>query len=169
MRFCLRPLAAFALAGVLVLPFHTAAEAQSRNQTRAYAGLALSFGPAEPLGAGVVVGVQSVRVNASDRLRGIDVNARYDFIRGFDRVSLAGLIGRRSGYLNLGAGMNPTSGDFFVTGAAQTRHLRAGVDYGVMSGTAGGYFEVNTLRRPDRYVPPAPPPVVVSVGGISAQ
>lgn len=157
MRIHIRYIALPLLAGALALPPAAGVEAQSRSSTRVYAGVALSFGAAADPGIGVVAGLRSTRVNASNRLRGIDANVRYDIRRGFDRVAVAGLIGRRNAYLNLGGGFDPSAGEVFVTGAAQTSHLRAGVDYGVMSGTAGGYFELNTLRRPGRYVP-APPP-----------
>jgi hypothetical protein len=157
MRFHFRhiriPILAFALATASV----SGVAAGSRSSTHVYAGVALSFGAAEQPGLGLVAGLRSTRVNASNRLLGIDANVRYDVQRGFDRAALAGLVGRRGAYLNLGGGFNPLSGEVFVTGAAQTRHLRAGVDYGVLSGAAGGYFELNTLRRPGRYVPPPPP------------
>jgi hypothetical protein len=155
MYFHFRYILAPALACVLALAPGTAAQAQSRNSTHIYAGVALSFSPVEQPGIGVLAGVRSTRVNASNRLRGIDANVRYDIQRGFDRVALSGLIGRRSAYINVGGGFNPLLGEAFVTGAAQTRHLRAGLDYGIMSGDSGGYFELNTLRRPGRYTPPA--------------
>jgi hypothetical protein len=154
MRFHFRYIAASTLACILALAPQIEAQAQSRNSTHVYAGIALSFGAAEQSGIGALVGLRSTRVNASNRLRGIDANARYDFRRGFDRVAVAGLIGRRNAYLNLGGGFDPLAGEVFVTGAAQARHLRAGVDYGLVTGAAGGYFELNTLDRPGRYVPP---------------
>ena len=153
-----RHMAVAALAGTVALALPAAAEAQSRTDLRIYAGIAVSFGPAEQPGFGAVVGVQSIRVSASNRLRGLDLNARYSFPTGFDRVALAGLIGRRGGYLNLGGGFNPTRGEIFVTGAAQMANLRAGLDYGVASATAGGYFELNSLSRPGRYRPPVQQP-----------
>ena len=158
MRFHFRYIVAPTLACVAALAPLADAQAQSRSSTHVYAGVALSFGAAEQAGIGAVAGLRSVRVNASNRLRGVDVNARYDFRRGFDRVALAGLVGRRSAYLNLGGGFDPIAGELFVTGAAQTRHLRAGVDYGLVTGASGGYFEANTLRRPGRYVPPRTAP-----------
>ncbi len=163
-----RPLSAMAFAGLvtfgLVLGQAGAVEAQSRNTTRAYAGVALSFGAGDAPGVGLVAGLQAVRVSASNGLRGIDLNARYTLRSGFDRFAVAGLVGRRSAYLNLGAGFDPLTAELFVTGAAQTRHLRAGIDYGLISGYSGGYFEANTLQRPNRYVPPPRAPRNVGNG-----
>lgn len=150
MRFHLRGIAAGVLAFLLALASTAGAEAQSRTSTEIYAGLAVSFGGGEELGFGILAGLRSTRVSAANRLRGIDANVRFDFRRGFDRVAVTGLIGRPSAHVNLGGGFNMLAGELFVTGAAQTRHLRAGIDYGVMSGHAGGYFELNTLRRPSR-------------------
>ena len=148
----LRSLAATALAAAFALS--TPADAQTRSDTRVYAGVSVSFGAQPEPGFGAIVGLQSTRLRPSGRMRGIDIHGRYDFLRGFDRVAVAGLIGRRNGYLNLGGGYNPLSGEVFVTGAAQAQNIRAGLDYGVLTGTSAGYFELNTLRRLGRYVPP---------------
>jgi len=150
MRFHFRNLAPAVLGVLIALAPATDALADSRSETRIYGGLALSFGAAQQPGLGVLAGVRAARVNAANSVRGIDANVRYDIQRGFERVAVAGLIGRPNAYLNLGGGFNLFGNELFVTGAAQTRHLRAGIDYGVMSGNAGGYFEANTLRRPRR-------------------
>jgi len=154
MQVNLRKLAAITLAAAIAFALPGSGDAQSRSDTRIYGGLAVSFGTVAQPGIGAVVGLQSTRLQPSNRLLGFDVHGRYDFQRGFDRIAIAGLIGRRGGYLNLGGGFNPASGELFVTGAAQMRHLRAGVDYNVMSATAAGYFEANTLQRLGRYSPP---------------
>jgi hypothetical protein len=150
MRYHFRNFAPAALACLLALSLATGASADSHSATRVYAGLALSFSALQQPGLGAVVGVRATRLNAGDRLLGVDANVRYDLRRGFERVAVGGLIGRPNAHLNLGGGFNLLGNELFVTGAAQTRHLRAGVDYGVMTGNAGGYFEVNTLRRPRR-------------------
>jgi hypothetical protein len=78
----------------------------------------------------------------------VDLNARFNFRGGFDRIALAGLYGNRSVYANLGGGFNPQTGEFFATAAAQGSYLRAGVDWAIGSGQLKPYVEVNTLGKP---------------------
>ncbi len=150
-----------ALGVALALP--TAALA--RDDTRAYAGLVFSFGSASQASAGLVVGAQATRVRASDRLTGFDVNARFSFGSGFDRIAVAGLFGKRKAYANLGAGINPMTGDVFLTGAAQAAHARVGLDFGLMGRDAGVYFELNTLQRLRPVAAPPPPGGGGAAGG----
>ena len=119
-----------------------------RSDTRAYVGLAVSFGGGASPQAGIVVGAQAIRVRSSDRLSGVDLNARFNFRGGFDRIALAGLYGNRSVYANLGGGFNPQTGEFFATAAAQGAYLRAGVDWAIATGQLKPYVEVNTLSKP---------------------
>lgn len=120
----------------------------SQTTTRAYIGLSLSFGGGE-VRPSFVTGVQSVRVRSSNRLQGIDLNARFNFTDGFERVAVAGLIGNRTAYANIGAGYNMRSAEPFGTVALQGAFLRAGADFG-LSGSVTPYVEVNTLDRPRR-------------------
>ncbi len=121
-----------------------------RDHTRAYIGLSWSFGARATGQPSVVVGVQSIRVRSSNSLRGIDVNARFNFTDGFERVAIAGLLGRRDVYANLGGGFNIRDGEPFVTAAVQGPFLRAGLDVGINSGNWAPYVEINTLERPRR-------------------
>ena len=120
-----------------------------RSDTRAYVGLSFSFGGSAAPSAGIVVGAQAIRVRSSDRLTGIDVNARSSFQDGFDRIALAGLYGNRNAYANLGGGINPRTGEFFGTAAVQGPYLRLGADLGLAGGLRP-YVEVNTLGKPKR-------------------
>lgn len=129
----------------------------AREDTRAYAGIVFSFGNEARASVGVVVGVQHTRVRRNNTLRGVDLNARWDFTRGFDRIALAGLVGSRDLYANVGAGFRPTSGEVFATAAGQTRHLRIGGDF-AFSGAFEGFGEVNSLTRLRRPAAPAAPP-----------
>lgn len=122
----------------------------TRDHTRAYIGLSWSFGARTTSQPSVVVGVQSIRVRSSNSLRGIDVNARFNFTDGFERVAIAGLLGRRDVYANLGGGFNIRDGEPFVTAAVQGPFLRAGLDVGINSGNWAPYVEINTLERPRR-------------------
>jgi len=153
-----------ALAAAIGLALCVPTAALSRDDTRAYAGLVFSFGSSSQASAGLVVGAQATRLRASDRLTGFDVNARFSFGGGFDRIAVTGLFGKRNTFANLGGGVNPMTGDFFLTGAAQTGHARVGVDFGLTGRDAGVYFELNTLRRLRAVAPPPPPPVVA--GGV---
>lgn len=121
--------------------------ADKRSDTRAYVGLSFSFGGAAAPSAGIVVGAQAIRVRSSDRLTGIDLNARFNFRGGFDRIALAGLYGKRSVYANLGGGINPQTGEIFGTAAVQGPHLRLGADLG-LGGGLRPYLEINTLGKP---------------------
>ena len=122
----------------------------SRDDTRAYLGVSWSLGANASFQPSFVVGVQSIRVRSSNRLRGIDVNARFNFTDGFERVAIAGLIGRRDVYANIGGGFNIRQGEPFGTVAVQGPFLRAGLDVGLTTGNWDPYFEINTLDRPRR-------------------
>jgi len=122
----------------------------SRTSTRGYLGLSVSFGGGGAAKSGLVVGVQSIRVRSSNRLHGVDANVRFSFDSGFDRFAVAGLVGRRDVYANIGGGYSARRGEAFATGGVQAPFMRAGADFGLQSGNFEPYLEVNTLDRPRR-------------------
>ena len=122
----------------------------SYSDTRPYLGLSWSFGGGASRLPSFVVGAQSIRVNSSNRLRGIDLNARFNLSDGFERIALSGLVGRRDIYANIGGGYNFSRNEFVGTAALQTTFVRAGLDVGMNTGVLEPYVEINTLDRPRR-------------------
>lgn len=122
----------------------------SRTDVTGYLGLSFSFGANAPKGPQVVVGVQRLKVESDDSVRGLDLNARFGLDGQLGRVAVAGLAGQRDAYANLGFGYDFAQDGMFGTAALQSGPLRLGADMDIGTGAIRPYLELNSLHKPKR-------------------
>jgi hypothetical protein len=130
------------------------ASAEHRTDNRAYVGITVPFDGGKFHTPKAVVGIQSLRVNASDSVVGADANVQLNVFDGeknvpfVDSVRLGMVGGNRSVQGVLSGGYSFTDNQPLLSGAVQAPHVRVGSDYVFGAENAWRpYGEINTLGK----------------------
>lgn len=140
-----------------VLPVIVSNGKTTQKETRAYAGLAWTLGADKTgLKPDVVVGVQSVQINAANKITsGMDLNTRFKVSNGMalDSARLSLVTGKRDLAQSIGLGYSLVHKSPLVTVAAQGPYSRLALDYRWADQQWAPSFELLTIGAPERFTP----------------
>jgi hypothetical protein len=129
------------------------ASAEHRTDNRAYIGIAIPFGDGKSHMPRVAIGAQSLRVNTSDSVTGVDVNAHLNLFSAskeapiIETVRLGVVGGNRDVQGIIGGGYSFADNKPLVSGAVQVPYVRGTADY-IFDKGFGFSIEANTLKKP---------------------